>query len=113
MGTDVLQAPKDGSWDWGRSGQESSLRLVAVLVGHVRDLDELTLGRVPREASVGVVSSDSGLLGGDAVAGLVLVVVVALGLDVGTDLGDVGTSFLVVGGGTVGAGQDGGGDEQL
>jgi len=113
VGADVLQGLQDGNWDWGRSGQEGSLGLEAVLISYVLDLDELSLGRVVRVASVDLVSSKSGLLGGDSVAGLVGVVVVTIGPNISTTLGDVGTSILAVGGSGVGAGQESGGNEHL
>ncbi|KAH8260572.1 hypothetical protein KR038_007190 [Drosophila bunnanda] len=113
MSADVLQGLEDGSRDWRRSGQQGTLGLEAVLIGHILDLDELTLGGVVGVTSIGLVATETGLLGGDAVAGLIVVVVVTIGLDVSTALGDVGTSILVVVGGSIGAGQEGGGDEHL
>lgn len=75
MGLRPFDRSQNVGWDRMGFGQMCADRLIAVLVGGVRELDAGAVGCVPLGGSLGDDTTDAGLLGGDLVAGSVAVLV--------------------------------------
>lgn len=110
MSADVLQGLENSSWDWWWGWQYGTLGLVTVLIGQVGNLDQFTFRRVPREATVGLVTTLSLFLGSDAVGGFVSEAVSTLWGDIKILLVD---HCVVILGSGVGASNECRGDKHL
>uniref|UniRef100_A0A182UHK0 Uncharacterized protein n=1 Tax=Anopheles melas TaxID=34690 RepID=A0A182UHK0_9DIPT len=78
VGADLLERLEHVLGRRRRRRQMVTLRLESVLVGHVHHAVQHTIGAGVREGTVGVVRSETFLVGGDTVARLVAPVVVSI-----------------------------------
>lgn len=114
VGADVLEGLEDGRWDGRRRGQVGAGGVEAGRVGCVGQLDELAVGGVVGVGAAGVVAAHARFLAGNAVGGLVLVLVAAVLLQVALVLPRLGGGVVGVRTGLdTGNGQGGDGKDDL
>lgn len=91
VGANVFQSPENRLWNWWRRGQMSTLWVVAVFIGGVGKLHQLSLWWIVGRGAAGVLSAHALLLLSYAIGGLILVGVAAILLDVTLEISRFGS----------------------